>query len=1544
MKKKSNLLFISIIFVAIIIIVEILYIADYRVKNENNYYNMMNDTFTYSSEAILDVIENNIENIELRLNDYAVQFVEEDITYQDEAFRSTILHLGTIRMIDQANLTGEELTAHLQGKTRFMNEAMDYVIMAPIIKADAVDGYIIATLDEATIQNQLLHQVQNDQTRKIVVFNREGTYLVNRIGTNNMISDFTELEVSSAGSLFSFIEQHSLQFFAYEQENESYLGFFNQYEDDFYVFISMEKATAEAYLSDGQTLFLAFLMRTSLLLAFLFIFVLLILYIVTKFVSKNEIKIETMNTTLNGGVVLTSFDPNLKIRYGNEGFYQLLGYQKKEIDQVFDGNLSNMIYEKDIDFCDNIIDELNRMGRAEYKIRLKSKNKGILWLHMNCSYHSYDGGAITIVLLDITESKTLNSEIKSLIATIPGGVIKLNALDGKILFASDSLYTLLGYDNQEAKRRFAYLSELIAEEDLPLYLQVMGKKQESNYIELRLVGAKTVNWVSITMKKVITEENEEIYQCVILDMSEQKQASNQLQQELAKASVVLEMIDEFICEYVIESDLLLVSRKLAQMLDIPEQIPDFTKELTVRSWMEPSDLEKFLKMLNVTAIQSHCNMDFRLRRANNDYEWFNMKSTTLFEENKPIKIISKITNIHEQKTRMAQLMDISQRDSLTGLYNNSNTMLIINDYLQGNGANGSHVFLIIDMDGFKKVNDRYGHAFGDQAIQEFANRLKKLIGNADIAGRIGGDEFVVLIKNIGNKLANNLVKRLVKDVALYLSCGLEKVEITVSAGAAMYPEQALSYEELYKKADIACYVAKSKGKNTYCFYDEAVMVEEKEVVSIGYHANESEAIILKAIDWIGNTPYIEQGIRLTMEEVCIQYLFDKIFLFEHDELVNQYEYTFYYNYVKDRITYHPTPFANNPISKDVIATIDKDSLAYVNDIETLKKVYPLVYDYLAADQTKSIVAFGVFEEGKLKAIFVLTSPNAIPLPKKQDTITLFTVGRLILAQLVKMRKQEKTSFDESVFQEIIKERELSSYAVNNKTYELVYLSQRLQKLYPEARVGDTCYVALKQEKEPCANCPMRKLVQKDRHTSYYYDELQKQWMGLTATKVKNGSYRDTALLYSFDLTSYVERVSFRDPLTGMYNLSKFVVEANRLIQDKTVSYALISADITDFRFVNETYGYLTGDQLLLELGQKIQQETADGEICARVSGDRFVFLWKVTTDKPLDKRLQRMSSDCTQIKKKHIGNASVSFALGIYLLETMDEEITLAMNKSEMARKTVKGKNTNRAAYYNPAMVADFAKEKQLESKMEEALAEGKFILYYQPKYDITTEKIVGCEALTRWQFDQETLLPPIDFIPLFEKNGFINKLSYYISEQVFILLRKRLDKQLPICPISINISYYYLCSDGFLDDFIILLKKYKVPPQLIEIELTETLFKENIKEILSVVRLLRDLGFKIAIDDFGSGYSSLILLRDIPVDILKLDKGFFKNNNVGKKEMVIIENITIMAKELGFVVVSEGVETLEHVQFLKQINCQYAQGYYFDRPMPIEQLEKKIK
>ncbi|MDX5727831.1 putative bifunctional diguanylate cyclase/phosphodiesterase, partial [Clostridioides difficile] len=294
-----------------------------------------------------------------------------------------------------------------------------------------------------------------------------------------------------------------------------------------------------------------------------------------------------------------------------------------------------------------------------------------------------------------------------------------------------------------------------------------------------------------------------------------------------------------------------------------------------------------------------------------------------------------------------------------------------------------------------------------------------------------------------------------------------------------------------------------------------------------------------------------------------------------------------------------------------------------------------------------------------------------------------------------------------------------------------------------------------------------------------------------------------------------------------------------------------------------------------------------------------------------------------------------------YKISKSDNDINTIMDRANTARKTIKGGHKNSFAFYDKEMHKKILKEKEIENSMVDALNNGEFIVYFQPKYSLSDYQIIGAEALVRWDNPQKGLIPPIEFIPVFERNGFIVNIDFYVFEEVCKKIREWMDEGQKVVPISVNLSRMHFVNSNFIEEFKLIVDKYKIPTRLIELELTETAVLDNIEGLLDTMNNLKEKGFVISMDDFGTGYSSLNLLKELPVDILKLDRAFFTEKDESNNEKIVISNVIKMAKELKMKVISEGVETISQVEFLKQIGCDMVQGYLFSKPMPVKEFEK---
>lgn len=421
----------------------------------------------------------------------------------------------------------------------------------------------------------------------------------------------------------------------------------------------------------------------------------------------------------------------------------------------------------------------------------------------------------------------------------------------------------------------------------------------------------------------------------------------------------------------------------------------------------------------------------------------------------------------------------------------------------------------------------------------------------------------------------------------------------------------------------------------------------------------------------------------------------------------------------------------------------------------------------------------------------------------------------------------------------------------------------------------------------------------------------------------------------------------RDALTGAYQIDAFKEKAQRLLcQAENGRYAVVCTDFADFKYINDMFGYSYGDQILARYGEILREGLRERELCGRVSADNFVLLLNYGRRDEVAARQRAADREITAFMRSSPGRQSLSTCCGICCVEDVKEPLGIEglMDRAGFARKTVKDKSRPNYVFYDESIRRKLWEEKDIESRMASALKEREFVVYYQPKVDLRTGKIASSEALVRWLLSGGAVVPPDHFIPVFERKLMIGQLDQYVMEEVCRWLRSRLDAGKPAPPVSVNVSRLQFYDEGFVARYVEIRDKYRIPPELVEIELTESIVLDNAELLLTTVRALKRAGFSCSIDDFGKGYSSLSLLKDLPVDILKIDSFFFDDQTDQKREWAIIQGIVEMVHKFGVHTVAEGIETEEQVARLRELGCDYVQGYYFYRPMPQVKYEQALE
>lgn len=420
----------------------------------------------------------------------------------------------------------------------------------------------------------------------------------------------------------------------------------------------------------------------------------------------------------------------------------------------------------------------------------------------------------------------------------------------------------------------------------------------------------------------------------------------------------------------------------------------------------------------------------------------------------------------------------------------------------------------------------------------------------------------------------------------------------------------------------------------------------------------------------------------------------------------------------------------------------------------------------------------------------------------------------------------------------------------------------------------------------------------------------------------------------------IAKMAYLDSITGWPNWNKFQIDAAKLIKKrKKRMYAMIAFDIHQFRIINELDGYQMGEEVLRQISGLLGAKLRKKEIFTRFAVDDFVLLLRYATKEELEERVKKIDS----ILCMNTAIKGIRFNYGIYFIEQYDMDINRMYICSAMAKDSIKGEQGKHIGMFTNKLHDAILRDKELENYMEEALRKREFLVYLQPKYSTDGTRIRGAEALVRWNSPTLGFISPGEFIPLFEKNGFIMALDDYMLKAVCRIQKEWLNQGRQIITISVNVSRVHMLDPLLADKIKACVDEYQVPYQYIELELTESAFFEDKTVILDTVKKLQEIGFKVSMDDFGSGYSSLNSLKDLSLDVIKLDRDFFINNgNISRGEIVIKDTISL-AKHLDMEIVAEGIETKEQVDFLKELGCDLIQGYYFAKPMPVKEFENLI-
>lgn len=399
-----------------------------------------------------------------------------------------------------------------------------------------------------------------------------------------------------------------------------------------------------------------------------------------------------------------------------------------------------------------------------------------------------------------------------------------------------------------------------------------------------------------------------------------------------------------------------------------------------------------------------------------------------------------------------------------------------------------------------------------------------------------------------------------------------------------------------------------------------------------------------------------------------------------------------------------------------------------------------------------------------------------------------------------------------------------------------------------------------------------------------------------------------------------------DDLTGLYNYETFFDKIRQVLDSQQADFCMIYIDVNRFKIVNELYGMEIGNQLLVYIGEQLQKisQQYTNVISCHLSADKFF----VFTPKEYMKEL--LEIDLLEDNNLEMG---ISIRYGVFDMSDYSMPINLMCDRAVLASQDVKNNYFRKVGIYDDQKRLEILHEQEIFDDIQQAILEHQLFIMIQPKYDIQNHLIVGGEALVRWEHPEKGFIPPNEFIPIIENNGYIIQLDYYVWDLACQFIQKMKTMGIDI-NISVNVSRLNFYRPHLVELFIDLVRKYKIEPKNLQLEITETVYCDDKEFIYSIIKELQRHGFTILMDDFGSGYSSLNMLKDAPVDIIKLDMDFLDSHNETNRSKAIVKAIIDLTHSLDLSVVVEGVETKQEVDFLNEIQAYIIQGYYFSRPL----------
>lgn len=1003
---------------------------------------------------------------------------------------------------------------------------------------------------------------------------------------------------------------------------------------------------------------------------------------------------------------------------------------------------------------------------------------------------------------------------------------------------TQNLYQMVNPEDKEKLEQI--LDELSENEKLSSAsreLRVRKKSNGSSWYDFRIIDYRTpgtFNYVGLVC---------------IADISEKKKIEEDLKIQMERYNLVKDLSNEFIFEYIKDTDAFIIPRDMILKRGLKVRFEDGISCDSFETMVHPDDWQVIDEEIRRFRGEGETGvLEYRLNTSklgkSPHYQWYRLFYKKIRGNNGDnIRVIGRNINIQGDREKASDMEERMRLDPMTGVLNKVAVEEEIKHFFNDEHPGGSHALIVVDVDDFKMVNDTFGHLFGDNILNDVASEIKGRFRSSDIVGRVGGDEFLICMKNTTADLAVSVATEICNNVSKVLRADQGDMTISLSIGICMYPDSGIEYTEMFKKAEIAMYTAKQSGKGTVRVFEkwgdagnqvEVKTTKRASVSNYRMSVQSDSDFITMCFEMLAQSHNLNTAMNLLLEHVGKRYGLGGVSVFkleqDENEISRIYKWT----------------------QKEGIYLLSDCS--YLNfDMDAFKK--------------------NVDEDGRLVVDNV---------KKAEDT----------LRQDINVLLGEET--EACVFAKYDHSETVKGYVAFHSVGVARRWSKGEKNFFSEFARVVAVFVAL-----------IDKQIQDDKMMAALMEH---------------------------------------DQLTGMLNEDNFLkdVVAYKQEHGDDINYVFVNMDIDGFSYINENFGTSAGNQTLKEFARLFRFRD-DNILTCRQFSDFFAAFFPNYSIEEVENLMNKVEKEFIERSKEYYPNSGLRFSIGLYQWEK-GVPAQFAMENANMARKKAKESGNGKVVKYHRYMREKREKNRLIASKFHAALANDEFMLYIQPKFDLKTKKVIGGESLCRWKDNGEEPLLPGRFVESLENIGYITELDFYIYEKTLQAMAQWKELGYQLIPLSVNFSRKHFDGNGIFRRVKRLADEYGIEHKYIEIELTENLLAQKIEKVIDEMTLLRNEGFKVDIDDFGSGFSSLGMLLEIPADVVKIDKSFLTLDD--KKQLEnrkdFMTNLAKLMQSTNEEVVCEGVETEDQVEFLLDCGFKIGQGYLCDKPIPCDEFRKK--